>query len=119
MGEMRLIYELGEIFEQTTIETLVSVEMDTMIEPAVTYDSLFNTIRVNGYKLTAEMIGEWQISVTVYKYPQYNENVWFTNSFTLSILAPKPESKPKPQPQISAIEDILKPNFTGMVVLET
>jgi len=62
------------------------------------------------------MVGEWKIQVTVYKYPQYNENVWFTNSFTLSILAPKLELKP--EPEINTIQDLLKPNFSGMVILE-
>ena len=72
-----------------------------------------NRLRINGYQLTPEMVGEWNIDVKLFLFPEFSENVSFQNSFKVTILPAIEDEKE----EIDRIEEVFKPNFTGMVVL--
>ena len=59
------------------------------------------------------MVGEWIIDVKLFLFPEFSENVSYHNSFKVTILPAKEQEKP----EIELIEEIIRPNFTGMVVL--
>ena len=49
--------------------------MDRAIKQAVSYDMQMNRLRINGYQLAPEMIGEWTVDVKVFMFPEHSENV--------------------------------------------
>ena len=92
----------------------MSVRIARNIEQAVSYDEQLNRLRVNGYQVREDMVGEWKINVKVYKFPEYLDIASYENVFMLKILAAPEEKIKKDDP----IEQLLKPTFEGMVVLQ-
>ena len=72
-----------------------------------------NRLRVNGYQFTEGMVGTWELVVSVFMSSNFKENVSYDNSFKVTVLPAKVDEIDK----IDPIEEITKPIFTGMVVL--
>lgn len=63
------------------------------------------------------MVGDWEVFVTVFKFPEFSDNQSYQNSFLLTILPAREVERPETGPNDDIWPELL-PKFDGIVVLE-